>query len=118
MVSEYSADVEIPQFWLAIFRWRCLQLLFVQRKVDEIKQTFPFIANNNSQVIVQRALAAKNLVHAKAGCILAGYLKFLPVKRFVFNIYLTFSFIKSNVILFIDVINGDTWHDRQSFVSR
>ena len=33
----------------------------------------------NSQVIVQRALAAKNLTHARAGCIVAGYLKFFPV---------------------------------------
>ncbi|KAI0208915.1 Sodium/glucose cotransporter 4 [Lamellibrachia satsuma] len=33
----------------------------------------------SDQVIVQRALAAKNLSHAKAGCILAGYLKFLPM---------------------------------------
>ena len=31
------------------------------------------------KVIVQRALAAKNLTHARAGCILAGYLKILPV---------------------------------------
>jgi len=31
------------------------------------------------QVIVQRALASKNYSHAKAGCILAGYLKFLPL---------------------------------------
>ncbi|KAK8379347.1 hypothetical protein O3P69_019323 [Scylla paramamosain] len=31
------------------------------------------------QVIVQRTLASKNLSHAKAGCILAGYLKFLPL---------------------------------------
>jgi uncharacterized sodium:solute symporter family permease YidK len=27
---------------------------------------------------VQRALAAKNMVHAKAGCLLACVLKFLP----------------------------------------
>ena len=33
----------------------------------------------SDQVIVQRALAAKNLTHAKAGCILAGYLKLLPM---------------------------------------
>jgi len=31
------------------------------------------------QVIVQRALASKNYSHAKAGCILAGYLKNLPL---------------------------------------
>ncbi|CAH1787470.1 unnamed protein product [Owenia fusiformis] len=31
------------------------------------------------QVIVQRALAAKNLMHAKGGAILAGYLKLLPM---------------------------------------
>ncbi|KAI0208916.1 Sodium/glucose cotransporter 4 [Lamellibrachia satsuma] len=33
----------------------------------------------SDQVIVQQALAAKNLSHAKAGCILAGYLKFIPM---------------------------------------
>ena len=31
------------------------------------------------QVIVQRALAAKNIDHARAGCIMAGLLKFLPL---------------------------------------
>ncbi len=30
-------------------------------------------------MIVQRALAAKNLTHARAGCIVASYLKFLPL---------------------------------------
>ncbi|CAG2192839.1 Solute carrier family 5 member 4,Sodium/nucleoside cotransporter,Sodium/myo-inositol cotransporter,Sodium/glucose cotransporter 5,Solute carrier family 5 member 4A,Sodium/glucose cotransporter 4,Sodium/glucose cotransporter 2,Sodium/glucose cotransporter 1,Sodium/myo-inositol cotransporter 2 [Mytilus edulis] len=38
----------------------------------------------SDQVIVQRALAAKNLSHAKAGTILAGYLKFLPLWIMVF----------------------------------
>ncbi|KAL1428636.1 hypothetical protein MTO96_002989 [Rhipicephalus appendiculatus] len=33
----------------------------------------------SDQVIVQRALSAKSMVHAKAGCILAGYLKLLPL---------------------------------------
>ncbi|XP_077510192.1 sodium/mannose cotransporter SLC5A10-like [Amblyomma americanum] len=33
----------------------------------------------SDQVIVQRALSAKNMVHAKAGCVLAGYLKLLPL---------------------------------------
>ncbi|CAF3377085.1 unnamed protein product [Rotaria sp. Silwood2] len=33
----------------------------------------------SDQVLVQRALAAKNLTHAQAGCIVAGYLKFLPL---------------------------------------
>lgn len=33
---------------------------------------------------MQRALAAKNLSHAKAGTILAGYLKFLPLWIMVF----------------------------------
>ncbi|XP_019489352.1 PREDICTED: sodium/glucose cotransporter 2 isoform X3 [Hipposideros armiger] len=32
-----------------------------------------------SQVIVQRCLAGKNLTHIKAGCILCGYLKLLPM---------------------------------------
>ncbi|XP_076333209.1 sodium/mannose cotransporter SLC5A10-like isoform X2 [Tachypleus tridentatus] len=33
----------------------------------------------SDQVIVQRSLSAKNLSHAKGGCILAGYLKILPL---------------------------------------
>lgn len=32
-----------------------------------------------AQVIVQRCLAGKNLTHVKAGCILCGYLKLLPM---------------------------------------
>ncbi|XP_068220184.1 sodium/mannose cotransporter SLC5A10-like [Palaemon carinicauda] len=36
------------------------------------------------QVIVQRTLASKNMTHAKAGCILASYLKFLPLWLLVF----------------------------------
>ncbi|XP_067672918.1 sodium/glucose cotransporter 4-like [Haliotis asinina] len=38
----------------------------------------------SDQVIVQRALAAKNISNAKAGTILAGYLKFLPMFLIVF----------------------------------
>ncbi|GFS29893.1 hypothetical protein TNIN_447321 [Trichonephila inaurata madagascariensis] len=37
----------------------------------------------SDQVIVQRALSAKDLSHAKGGCILAGYLKLLPLFLFV-----------------------------------
>uniref|UniRef100_A0A8D0L854 Sodium/glucose cotransporter 2 n=1 Tax=Sphenodon punctatus TaxID=8508 RepID=A0A8D0L854_SPHPU len=33
----------------------------------------------SDQVIVQRCLAGKSLTHVKAGCILCGYLKFLPM---------------------------------------
>ncbi|XP_067122595.1 sodium/glucose cotransporter 4-like [Centruroides vittatus] len=33
----------------------------------------------SDQVIVQRALSARSMVHAKAGCILAGYLKLTPL---------------------------------------
>ncbi|KAJ8300675.1 hypothetical protein KUTeg_022194 [Tegillarca granosa] len=36
------------------------------------------------QVIVQRSLAAKNLSHAKAGSILAGYLKLIPLFIMIF----------------------------------
>ncbi|XP_078062818.1 sodium/glucose cotransporter 1 isoform X2 [Mustelus asterias] len=36
------------------------------------------------QVIVQRCLSAKNLSHVKAGCILCGYLKLLPMYLMVF----------------------------------
>ncbi|CAG7730914.1 unnamed protein product [Allacma fusca] len=38
----------------------------------------------SDQVIVQRALASKNMVNAKGGCILAGYLKLLPLYLLVF----------------------------------
>ncbi|XP_051891279.1 sodium/glucose cotransporter 2 isoform X1 [Pristis pectinata] len=33
----------------------------------------------SDQVIVQRCLAAKNLTHVKAGCVLCGYIKLLPM---------------------------------------
>ncbi|XP_018025308.1 sodium/glucose cotransporter 4 [Hyalella azteca] len=36
------------------------------------------------QVIVQRTLASRNIIHAKAGCILGGWLKFLPLWLLVF----------------------------------
>jgi uncharacterized sodium:solute symporter family permease YidK len=36
------------------------------------------------QVIVQRVLAAKNLTHAKGGCVIAGWLKLLPLFIIVF----------------------------------
>ncbi|XP_022246282.1 sodium/glucose cotransporter 4-like isoform X2 [Limulus polyphemus] len=36
------------------------------------------------QVFVQRVLSAKNVSHAKAGCVMAGYLKILPMFLIVF----------------------------------
>ena len=33
---------------------------------------------------MQRALSSKNILHAKAGCIFAAYLKFLPLWLLVF----------------------------------
>lgn len=36
------------------------------------------------QVIVQRSLAAKSMVYAKGGCILASWLKLLPLWIMVF----------------------------------
>lgn len=36
------------------------------------------------QVIVQRALAAKNFDHAKAGTVFCGYLKILPLFLLIF----------------------------------
>uniref|UniRef100_A0A0B7AB31 Uncharacterized protein n=1 Tax=Arion vulgaris TaxID=1028688 RepID=A0A0B7AB31_9EUPU len=38
----------------------------------------------SDQVIVQRALAAKNITHAKAGALLCGFLKILPLFLLVF----------------------------------
>ena len=46
-----------------------------------VTNAFLFILD---QVIVQRALAAKNLTHAKAGALMAGYLKLLPLFFMVF----------------------------------
>ncbi len=36
------------------------------------------------QVIVQRVLSSKNYSNAKGGCVLAGWLKFLPLWLLVF----------------------------------
>ena len=38
----------------------------------------------SDQVIVQRALASRDLTHAKGACILAGYLKLLPLFIMIF----------------------------------
>merc|ERR1712168_1183130 len=38
----------------------------------------------SDQVIVQRVLASKKMIHAKSGCILAGVLKLLPLWLLVF----------------------------------
>jgi len=38
----------------------------------------------SDQVIVQRTLASKSITHAKAGCILASYLKILPLFLIIF----------------------------------
>lgn len=45
---------------------------------------FKTIFKQYFKVIVQRALAAKNIANAKAGTILAGYLKFTPLFLIVF----------------------------------
>lgn len=45
---------------------------------------FKTILKQYFKVIVQRALAAKNIANAKAGTILAGYLKFTPLFLIVF----------------------------------
>lgn len=37
-----------------------------------------------SQVIVQRTLASKSMLHAKGGTVMAAYLKFLPLWVMVF----------------------------------
>jgi uncharacterized sodium:solute symporter family permease YidK len=39
---------------------------------------------NSIQVIVQRTLASKDMIHAKSGCIFASYLKLLPLWLMVF----------------------------------
>ena len=38
----------------------------------------------SDQVIVQRTLAAKTMIHAKGGCIIASFLKLLPLWIMVF----------------------------------
>ena len=63
------------------------------------------------QVIVQRALAAKNLSHAKSGTVLAGVLKLLPmfimvipgmISRILFPGYLN---IKSDCFLMSEAVS-------------
>ena len=54
-------------------------------RLDTDDFTYYFAAGSSiwywcaDQVIVQRTLSAKNLTHAKAGCVLASLLKFLPL---------------------------------------
>ena len=60
-----------------------------------------FFIYSNKQVIVQRALAAKNVSHAKGGAILAGYLKLLPLFFMVFPGMVSRALFPGNVKLYI-----------------
>uniref|UniRef100_A0A6Q2ZKG7 Sodium/glucose cotransporter 2 n=1 Tax=Esox lucius TaxID=8010 RepID=A0A6Q2ZKG7_ESOLU len=53
----------------------------------------------SDQVIVQRCLAARSLTHVKAGCILCGYLKLLPMFLMVL-----FKMIRRVVLLLSDEV--------------
>lgn len=53
------------------------------------------------QVIVQRCLSAKNLSHVKAGCILCGYLKLLPMFLMVFPGMIS-RILYANVVACVD----------------
>ena len=53
------------------------------QNIENLNQLDPLLISQ-SQVIVQRSLASKDMIHAKAGTILAGYLKLLPMWIMVF----------------------------------
>lgn len=63
---------------------------------------------------MQRALAAKNLTHARAGCILAGYLKFLPVLVFISLNFRLDHFL----MVIIDVFDDSSWNGWKNIISR
>jgi hypothetical protein len=53
-------------------------------------------------------LAAKNITHGKAGCIIAGYLKLLPVRELKYDL---FSNNLSNKHKILDVHYDISWND-------
>ena len=63
----------------------------------------------NAQVIVQRALAGENYTHSKAGTVLAGYHKFLPM----FIIILPGMVAR---VLFPGKLNCGNWRTGKRFI--
>ena len=53
--------------------------------------------NSSFQVLVQRSLAAKNVTHAKAGSIMAGYFKILPMFLMIYPGMISRAFWPGNV---------------------
>ncbi|KAM8829084.1 sodium/glucose cotransporter 1 [Spinachia spinachia] len=62
------------------------------------------------QVIVQRCLSAKNLSHVKAGCILCGYLKLLPMFLMVFPGMIS-RILYTDVVACVDPIECNKYCD-------
>uniref|UniRef100_A0A672NAY9 Solute carrier family 5 member 1 n=1 Tax=Sinocyclocheilus grahami TaxID=75366 RepID=A0A672NAY9_SINGR len=95
-----STHTKRSMVWWPVSKWtkieddRALNLksiLFCTQNVMDIDKMTPldqiqhqYGGKKYSTVIVQRCLSAKNLSHVKAGCILCGYLKLLPMFLMVF----------------------------------
>ena len=77
------------------------------------------LLNTLPKVIVQRTLSAKNISHAKAGCVLASLLKFLPLFLLVFpgmaatvlfkNEVFKFQWLRKNMLCFVFFIGCLFW---------
>lgn len=63
------------------------------------KTTFIKCHSISSQVLVQRSLAAKNMLHVKGGSILCGYLKLTPLFTMVFPGMISRVLFKGNLEL-------------------
>ena len=79
----------LRSFWFALVRndiWfgNFLHLVLVLRSGWFIMKNFPSSISHFLKVIVQRALASRDMSHAKGACILAGYLKLLPLFIMIF----------------------------------
>lgn len=69
--------------WKKLYPWKPLESVI---RWDKLLQTnfYSCLCLSYKQVIVQRCLAARSLTHVKAGCIMCGYLKLLPMFLMVF----------------------------------
>uniref|UniRef100_A0A672N2H2 Solute carrier family 5 member 1 n=1 Tax=Sinocyclocheilus grahami TaxID=75366 RepID=A0A672N2H2_SINGR len=71
-----STHTKRSMVWWPVSKWTKIE--------DDRALNLKSILFCTQNVIVQRCLSAKNLSHVKAGCILCGYLKLLPMFLMVF----------------------------------
>ena len=61
-----------------------LKILIMRERDGTCEREVKYMGMILFQVIVQRTLASKTMIYAKSGCLMAAFLKFLPLWLLVF----------------------------------